>query len=49
MVLEDLDPDRKDQLTDVALKVAAVVLGIGIIVGVVAWYKGKAIRVRSGS
>ena len=49
MVLEDLDPDRKDQLTDVALKVAAVVLGIGIIVGVLAWIMVKALGLSTGS
>lgn len=45
----DLDPERKQELTDVALKVAGVVLGIGIIVGIGSWAMVNALGLDAGS
>lgn len=46
---QDLDPERKQELTNVALKVAAVVLGIGVIVGAGSFLMVKSLGLDEGS
>lgn len=45
----DSDAERREQLTSVALKVAAVVLGIGIVVGLGSWVMVKSLGLDGGS
>jgi hypothetical protein len=44
----DVDPERKQELTSVALKVAGVVLGIGLLVGLGSWLMVSALGLDSG-
>lgn len=46
---QDLDSERKEELTGVALKVAAVVLGIGVVVGLGSWTLVEALGLDEGA